>query len=379
MVQFYLRSRSLKCLFSSPSGRRFAEEKASSVSHWSSGDAEPKESPAQKPTWRCFSYEEIHKATSGFHQDNLVGRGGYADVYRGELENGMEIAVKKLTRAATDEQKEKDFLTELGTVGHVRHPNVTALLGCCIDRDLHLIFEFSSHGSISMNLHDESSPPMAWKLRWKVAAGTARGLHYLHKECQRRIIHRDIKASNVLLSADFEPKISDFGLAKWLPSEWTHHAIAPIEGTFGCLAPEYFTHGIVDEKTDVFAFGVFLLEIMSGKKPVDGSHKSLLSWAKPYMTEGRLQMLVDPKLSDDYAIDQLNRLSFIASLCVRASAAWRPTMTEVLQLIEGGELSPERWKMPEEAVEQDDEFWGFDDLDECQTPTSSTLSSVGCS
>jgi serine/threonine protein kinase len=154
---------------------------------------------------------------------------------------------------------------------------------------------------------------MAWAARHGIAVGTARGLEYLHKGCQRRIIHRDINSSNVLLTDDLQPQvrvcalckqvgihghttergeegsflfflsrrtwqISDFGLAKWLPSEWTHRAIAPIEGTFGCLAPEYYTHGIVDEKTDVFAFGVFLLELVAGRKPVDGSHRSLLSW-----------------------------------------------------------------------------------------------------
>ncbi|RZR80298.1 hypothetical protein BHM03_00006286 [Ensete ventricosum] len=168
--------------------------------------------------------------------------------------------MERLTRASSDEQRTKDFLTKLGAVGHVRHPNVSALLGCCVDRDLHLIFEFSSRGSGCSNLYDESSPPMAWKLRHDIAVGTAMGLHYLHKGCQRRIIHRDIKASNILLTANFEPQvasstqltslllllsicttnpspppqISDFGLARWLPTEWTHRFVAraPIEGTF---------------------------------------------------------------------------------------------------------------------------------------------------
>ncbi|MQM06948.1 hypothetical protein Taro_039778 [Colocasia esculenta] len=150
-----------------------------------------------------------------------------------------------------------------------------------------------------------------------MAVGITRGLHYLHRGCQRRIIHRDIKASNILLTVDFESQISDFGLAKWLPSEWTHRTVAPIEGTFGYLVPEYFMHGIVDEKTDVFAFGVLLLEIVSGRKPVDGSHQSLLTWAKPHLSNGATRMLVDPRLGDDYDNDQLNRLAFAASLCSR--------------------------------------------------------------
>uniref|UniRef100_A0A0D9WAH6 Protein kinase domain-containing protein n=1 Tax=Leersia perrieri TaxID=77586 RepID=A0A0D9WAH6_9ORYZ len=358
----YLRSRSLKRLLSL--GRR-SNNSDDSIDDCAVDVAEPPPPPpANKPTWRCFSYEEINKATNGFHQDNMVGKGGYGEVYRGELEDGSEVAVKRLsaTAAAADEKKEKDFLTELGTVGHVRHPNVTALLGCCVDRGLHLIFEFSSRGSVSANLHDATLLPMPWRRRHAVAVGTARGLRYLHKGCARRIIHRDIKASNVLLTADYVPQISDFGLARWLPAEWTHHAIAPIEGTFGCLAPEYFTHGIVDEKTDVFAFGVFLLELISGRKPVDGSHKSLLAWAKPYMSDGMAQGLVDPRLGDGYDAAQLRRLVFVASLCVRPAAAWRPTMTQVLELLESGEISQDQWLMPEE--EEEDEFWDFDDLDD---------------
>ncbi|WOK92111.1 putative receptor-like serine/threonine-protein kinase [Canna indica] len=379
MRELYTRTRSLKRLLSFTIKRRSREEDESTGEN-----AKPTEplvdvdSPL-KPTWRCFSYEEIHKATNGFHKDNLVGRGGHAEVYRGVTEDGRMIAVKRLTRASTDMRREKDFLSELGAVGHVRHSNVSALLGCCIDRDLHLIFDFSSRGSVSSNLHGENSPPMAWKLRYKVALGTARGLHYLHKGCQRRIIHRDIKASNILLTANFEPQISDFGLAKWIPAEWTHCAVAPIEGTFGCLAPEYFMHGIVDEKTDVFAFGVFLLEIISGRKPVDGSHKSLLCWARPFLNDGNIEMLVDRRLGDDYDMGQLKRLTFSASLCIRATATLRPSMTEVLDLMEGGEISQDKWKMPEEAEEE--EFWGFDDLDEdedneeCDTPSTSSTGS----
>ncbi|KAL6651540.1 hypothetical protein ACP70R_010465 [Stipagrostis hirtigluma subsp. patula] len=377
----YLRSRSLKRLLSL--GRRSnADESAEECV-----DAEPPP-PPYKPTWRCFSYEELHQATNGFHQDNMVGKGGYGEVYRGLLDDGRAVAVKRLApTAAADEKKEKDFLTELGTVGHVRHPNVSALLGCCVDRGLHLVFEFSSRGSVSANLHgkstslsallchcgeltcivgiarraDEKLPVMSWKQRHGIAVGTARGLRYLHKGCARRIIHRDIKASNVLLTADYVPQISDFGLARWLPSEWTHHAIAPIEGTFGCLAPEYFTHGIVDEKTDVFAFGVFLLELISGRKPVDGSHNSLIAWAKPYLNDGAVQGLVDPRLGDGYDAGQLRRLMFVASICVRAAAAWRPTMTQVLELLESGEISQDQWQMPEK---EEDEFWDFDDLDD---------------
>ncbi|XP_074568432.1 putative receptor-like serine/threonine-protein kinase At5g57670 [Curcuma longa] len=383
MRQLYNRCGSLKRLLSTIRWRSMEEEckeeTASALPESKRIDPVLDAKPPLKPSWRCFAYEEIHKATDGFHKDNLVGRGGYAEVYRGVLEDGQVIAVKKLNRASSDKQREKDFLTELGTIGHVCHPNVSPLLGCCIDRDLHLIFEFSSRGSVSSNLHDENSPPMAWRLRYNIALGTARGLHYLHKGCQRRIIHRDIKASNILLTTNFEARISDFGLAKWLPSEWTYRAVGPIQGTFGCLAPEYFMHGIVDEKTDVFSFGVFLLEIISSRKPVDGSHKSLLSWARPFLNDGIIQMVVDPRLGDDYDMEQLKRLTFSASLCIRATAALRPSMTEVMEIMEGGVILQDRWNMLEEVEEE--EFWGFDDLDEddeaCDTPA--TTSSTGSS
>uniref|UniRef100_A0A0D9WTK1 Protein kinase domain-containing protein n=1 Tax=Leersia perrieri TaxID=77586 RepID=A0A0D9WTK1_9ORYZ len=322
------------------------------------------ESP-RKPTWRCYSYEEIHHATGAFDPGNLVGKGGSSEVYRGELPDGRAVAVKRLMGAWACERRERDFLAELGTVGHAHHPNVCLLLGCCVDRDLYLVFHFSPLGSVSSNLHDEKKAVgMGWEVRHGIAVGTARGLEYLHKGCQRRIIHRDIKASNVLLTDDFQPQISDFGLAKWLPSEWTHRAIAPIEGTFGCLAPEYYTHGIVDEKTDVFAFGVFLLEVMTGRKPVDGSHKSLLSWARPFLNEGKIESLVDPRIGSDYDGEQARRLAFVASLCIRSSAAWRPSMTEVLELLEGVEIRQERWAMPEEEDDEEEELWGFDDLDD---------------
>ncbi|KAK2993491.1 hypothetical protein RJ640_015175 [Escallonia rubra] len=375
----YIRTGSLKRLFSNK--RRSVDEEQAKECHIGEEDyietlqsiSPTQPAQRQRPTWKSFSFEEIFVATDGFSSENFVGRGGYAEVYRGVLQNGLSIAVKMLTKSSCDERKEKEFLTEIGTLGHVTHPNVASLLGCCIDRGLYLIFQFSSRGSVASLLHDGILPTIDWKERYKIAVGTARGLHYLHKVCPRRIIHRDIKASNVLVTADCEPQISDFGLAKWLPSQWTHHSVVPIEGTFGHLAPEYFMHGVVDEKTDVFAFGVFLLEILSGKKPVDGSHQSLHSWAKPILIQGDTEKLVDPRLEGVYDITQLSRLAFAASLCIRASSTWRPTMSEVLEVMLEGETDKERWKMPD-IDEEHDEFWGFEDLDyECDTSFSTSL------
>ncbi|XP_066325733.1 probable receptor-like serine/threonine-protein kinase At5g57670 isoform X2 [Miscanthus floridulus] len=320
-----------------------------------------------KPAWRCFSFQEISVATNDFHPDNMAGRGGYAEVYKGTLSDGQHIAVKRLAKGTPSEQKEKEFLAELGIQGHVCHPNTSYLLGCCVENGLYLIFEFCANGTLASALHGKSGKTLEWPLRYKIAVGVARGLQYLHMFCRHRIIHRDIKASNVLLGNDFEPQISDFGLAKWLPKQWTHHSVLPIEGTFGYLAPEYFMHGIVDEKTDIFAFGVLLLEIVTGRRPIDCSKQSLLQWAKPLLEAGQVTELADPNLGDDYDKDQLNRMVAVASRCIMRPAMWRPSMAEVLHFLSTTDeclKEPEKWNIPEDEV---------DDMDDC------TLFSESCS
>ncbi|KAK3007640.1 hypothetical protein RJ639_013108 [Escallonia herrerae] len=317
----------------------------------------------QLPSLRCFSFEEIANATNNFHPENIVGRGGYSEVYKGDLEDGHSIAVKSLARDNTNEHKEKEFLVELGIIGHVNHPNNASLVGCCVENGLYLIFNFYPNGTLSSALHGKRSKSLEWPVRHNIALGIAKGLHYLHKCCKHRIIHRDIKASNVLLGPNYEPQISDFGLAKWLPIKWTHHAVIPIEGTFGYLAPEYFMHGIVDEKTDVFAFGVLLLEIITGRRPVDSSRQNLLLWARPLMESGNINELVDPRLGGRYDMDQMHRLLLTVSYCVRQSTIWRPSMTEVLHILSHGHESEvtRNWRIPE-AEEMDDYsmFFGYE-------------------
>ncbi|MBA0763000.1 hypothetical protein Gotri_012530 [Gossypium trilobum] len=297
---------------------------------------------------KCFSYEEISNATNNFHPE----------VYRGDLPDGRAIAVKRLANDNKDETKEKEFLAELGIIGHVCHPNTATLVGCCIENGLYLIFNFSEKGTVASALHGKTSASLDWPMRYKIALGVARGLHYLHKCCKHRIIHRDIKASNVLLGLDYEPQISDFGLAKWLPNKWTHHAVIPIEGTFGYLALEYFMHGIVDEKIDVFAFGVLLLEIITGRRPVDSSKQSLLLWAKPLMESGNITELADPKLKGKYDEDEMHRTVLTACYCMRQSAVWRPSMSEVLKLLMTGHDSDvqKSWRMPKFTSDELDDY-----------------------
>ncbi|KAJ6673491.1 hypothetical protein OIU85_012489 [Salix viminalis] len=319
----------------------------------------------QQSLLKCFNYEEISRATNKFHPDNVVGRGGYSEVYRGDLSDGRAIAVKMLARDNKDATKEKEFLLELGITGHVCHPNTASLLGCCIENGLYLIFNFSQNGNLASALHSKTGESLQWPVRHKIALGVARGLHYLHKCCKHRIIHRDIKASNVLLGPDYEPQISDFGLAKWLPNKWTHHAVIPIEGTFGYIAPEYFMHGIVDEKTDVYAFGVLLLEIITGRRPVDSSKQNLLLWARPLMESGNIMELADPGLEGKFDSDQMNRVVLTASYCARQSSTWRPSMSEVLELLTSGHDSEvaRSWRMPKFASDELDDYstiFGYD-------------------
>ncbi|KAM7252737.1 hypothetical protein ACFE04_008246 [Oxalis oulophora] len=284
-----------------------------------------------QPLLNCVPYSEIARATNNFHPDNIIGIGGYSEVYRGDLPDGTTIAVKRLAKDNKDAKKEKEFLDEIGVISHVNHPNTTTLIGCCFENGLYLILNFCQNGNLSTALHGTTS--LDWPDRFKIALGVAKGLHYLHKCCKRRIIHRDIKASNVLLGTDNEPQITDFGLSKWLPNQWTHHNLIPIEGTFGYLAPEYFTHGYVDEKIDVFSFGVLLLEIVTGRRPVDSSQQDLLKWAKPLMESRAIDELADPKLDGKYDARQIFRVVLTASHCVRQTSAWRPPMSEVLKLL----------------------------------------------
>ncbi|XP_076945781.1 putative receptor-like serine/threonine-protein kinase At5g57670 [Bidens hawaiensis] len=358
-----------------------------------------------RPLLKCFSYEELANATNNFNQDNIVGIGGYSEVYKGNLESGQVIAVKNLAKDNKDQNKEKEFLMELGILGHINHPNTASLVGCCVENGLYIIFNYYPNGTLSSAIHGKRDKHLEWPERYKIALGIARGLHYLHTCCKHRIIHRDIKASNVLLGPDFEPQvwlllilrnrglnlpfyckiirtlyvqISDFGLAKWLPSNWTHHAMFPIEGTFGYLAPEYFMHGIVDEKTDVFAFGVLLLEIITGRMPIDSEKRNLVLWAKPLMDSGNISGLVDPDLEEEYDFDQMSRLVLTASYCVQQSSDSRPSMTEVLEVLQYGNESKfaKSWRILPKFTEDDNEMDDYSMIFGYDVPSDISLDDI---
>ncbi|CAO2830335.1 unnamed protein product [Amaranthus hypochondriacus] len=290
-----------------------------------------------KPCWRNFKYSELAVATDHFSPGALLGKGGHAEVYKGCLPDGTPVAVKRLKKKGEKEDHERtaDFLSELGIIAHVDHTNTAKLIGFGVEGGFYLVLQFAPNGSVESCL--QGSEGLDWTTRLNIAVGVAEGLSYLHHTCQRRIIHRDIKASNILLGEDYEPLISDFGLAKWLPDKWVHHVVYPIEGTFGYLAPEYFMHGIADEKTDVFAYGVLLLEIITGRHAVavDSSRQSLVMWAKPFLDSNNMDEIVDPKLGDNYDREDMKRIMIIASLCIHHTPTKRPYMNEVVELLRG--------------------------------------------
>ncbi|KAA8550918.1 hypothetical protein F0562_002602 [Nyssa sinensis] len=264
---------------------------------------------------RTSPFLNFQTATNNFSHENLIGKGGYAEVYKGCLRHGQLVAIKRLTRGRPEERT-GDFLSELGIMAHLNHPNTVKLIGYGVEGGMHLVLELSPYGSLASLLQSKKKK-LEWSFRYKVAVGQLKGYY------------------------DFVPQICDFGLAKWLPEEWTHHTVSKFEGTFGYLAPEFLMHGIVDEKTDVFSFGVLLLELITGRRALDYSQQSLVMWAKPLLKKHKIRELVDPSLAEDYNSLQMNLVVLTASLCIQQSAIRRPQMRQVALLLKGNHGSLE--------------------------------------
>ncbi|KAG6430332.1 hypothetical protein SASPL_108397 [Salvia splendens] len=286
-----------------------------------------------KYTWKTFTYPQLKTATNNFSPENLIGKGGYSEVYKGCLANEECVAIKRLNKGVPEEDV-FNFLSEIGIIAHLNHPNTARMIGYGVEGGAFLVLQLSPLGSLGAMLHN-SDTKLEWSKRYKIMLGVAEGLHYLHECCERRIIHRDIKADNVLLSEDFEPQICDFGLSKWLPKHWSHHNATKFEGTFGYFAPEYFMHGIVDEKIDIFSFGVLLLELITGREAIDESKNSLVLWAKPLLDKNAVEELVDPSLENEYVAEQMGWVISTANLCIQESPVLRPQMHQVIELLRG--------------------------------------------
>ncbi|TYI84651.1 hypothetical protein E1A91_D05G380200v1 [Gossypium mustelinum] len=286
-----------------------------------------------------FSLRQIKAATNNFDSTNKIGEGGFGPVYKGVLSDGMVIAVKQLS--SKSKQGNREFVNEIGMISALQHPNLVKLYGCCIEgNQLLLIYEYLENNSLARALfgRDEHRLTLDWSTRKKICLGIARGLAYLHEESRLKIVHRDIKATNVLLDKDLNAKISDFGLAK-LDEEENTHISTRIAGTIGYMAPEYAMRGYLTDKADVYSFGVVLLEIVSGKSNTNYRPKEefvyLLDWAYVQQEQGNLLELVDPSLGSKYSNEEALRMLNIALLCTNPSPTLRPSMSSVVSMMEG--------------------------------------------
>lgn len=283
-----------------------------------------------------FSYAELRTATEDFNPSNVVGEGGFGPVFKGKLTDGRTVAVKQLS--ATSHQGKGQFLAEIATISAVQHRNLVKLHGCCVEEEKRLlVYEYLENKSLDQAIFGKSDLHLDWPKRFEVLLGVARGLTYLHEESRVRIVHRDVKASNILLDADLNPKISDFGLAKLYDDKMTH-INTRVAGTIGYLAPEYAMRGHLTEKADVFAFGVLALEILSGRpnsdQNLDPEKVYLLEWAWT-LHENRCDLeMVDKKLTS-FDKGVLSRIIGIALLCTQASPVLRPPMSRVVAMLVG--------------------------------------------
>ncbi|XP_069142959.1 receptor-like serine/threonine-protein kinase ALE2 isoform X2 [Solanum lycopersicum] len=288
---------------------------------------------------RTFSSKEIDRATDSFNEARVLGEGGFGRVYSGVLDDGVKVAVKVLKR--DDQQGGREFLAEVEMLSRLHHRNLVKLIGICLEeRSRCLLYELIPNGSVESHLHgvDKESSPLDWDARMKIALGAARGLAYLHEDSSPRVIHRDFKSSNILLEHDFTPKVSDFGLARAALDEGERHISTRVMGTFGYVAPEYAMTGHLLVKSDVYSYGVVLLELLTGKKPVDMSQppgqENLVAWARPLLTsEEGLELIMDRNLGPDFPFDDIVKVAAIASMCVQPEVSHRPFMGEVVQAL----------------------------------------------
>ncbi|KAJ8763039.1 hypothetical protein K2173_023244 [Erythroxylum novogranatense] len=288
-----------------------------------------------------FTLRDLDFATNHFATENVLGEGGYGVVYKGKLINGTEVAVKKLLNNLG--QAEKEFRVEVEAIGHVRHKNLVRLLGYCIE-GVHrmLVYEYVNNGNLEQWLHGAMGHcgTFTWEARMKVLLGTARALAYLHEAIEPKVVHRDIKSSNILIDGEFNAKVSDFGLAKLLGTGESH-ITTRVMGTFGYVAPEYANTGLLNEKSDIYSFGVLLLEAVTGRDPVDygrpANEVNLVEWLKMMVGMRRAEEVVDQNLEVKPATRALKRALLVALKCVDPDAEKRPKMSQVVRMLEADE------------------------------------------
>ncbi|KAJ8771740.1 hypothetical protein K2173_026917 [Erythroxylum novogranatense] len=288
-----------------------------------------------------FTFGEIQQATDDFSKDNLLGEGGYGRVYKGKLRDGQLIAAKVHKEAST--QGFTEFQSEVYVLSFARHKNIVMLLGfCCKEKINILVYEYICNKSLYWHLFDKTANTLGWRQRFAIAIATAKGLRFLHEECRGGpIIHRDLRPSNILTlfqwSTSLPLCIGDFGLARWKNGD--DPVQTRVLGTFGYLAPEYAENGVVSVKTDIYAFGIVLLQLISGRKVFDEKRvegqQSLHQWAEPLLDGLALHELIDCRLGKSYERNELYLMAKATSLCMRRDPGARPSIGEVLRLLEG--------------------------------------------
>ncbi|KAL6141972.1 hypothetical protein ACLB2K_060257 [Fragaria x ananassa] len=291
--------------------------------------------------FRIFSCKELKSATNGFHASNKLGEGGFGSVFKGKLKDGTFVAIKVLSIELESMRGEREFIAELAALSVISHENLVKLQGCCVDGAArYLVYDYMINNSLSHTLlgGEQNRMKFSWDLRRSVALGIARGLAYLHFEVEPHILHRDIKASNILLDEDFMPKVGDFGLSKLLRENHSHISTR-VAGTMGYLAPEYAISGRLTRKSDVYSFGVLLLEIVSGRAIVDfdmqlGEQFLVQKAWESYKADNLLQ-LVDPTLHMNFPKDEALRFLKVGLLCVQEMARLRPRMTRTVEMLAG--------------------------------------------
>ncbi|XP_022746907.1 probable protein kinase At2g41970 isoform X2 [Durio zibethinus] len=289
--------------------------------------------------------DELNRMTDNFGTKALIGEGSYGRVFYGKLSNGQPAAIKKLDTASSPEP-DSDFEAQLSVVSRLKNEHFVELLGYCLEANNRiLVYEHATMGSLHDVLHGrkgvqraEPGPVLSWNQRAKIACGAAKGLEYLHEKVQPSIVHRDVRSSNVLLFDDFLAKIADFSLANQSSDTAARLHSTRVLGTFGYHAPEYAMTGHITQKSDVYSFGVVLLELLTGRKPVDHTmpkgQQSLVTWATPRLSEDKVKQCVDPKLNNEYPPKAIAKLAAVAALCVQYEADFRPNMTIVVKALQ---------------------------------------------
>ncbi|CAL9056076.1 probable receptor-like serine/threonine-protein kinase At4g34500 [Musa acuminata AAA Group] len=320
-------------------------EKPSEASCSSSSSSTEKEKPEKKENigWgRWYTLAELEAATAGFSPGNVIGEGGYGIVYRGVFPDFSVAAVKNLLD--NKGQAEKEFKVEVEAIGKVRHKNLVGLIGYCAEGVKRmLVYEYIDNGTLEQWLHGDVGPvsPLTWDIRMKIAIGTAKGIAYLHEGLEPKVVHRDIKSSNILLDKQWNPKVSDFGLAKVLGSG-SSFVTTRVMGTFGYVAPEYACTGLLNESNDVYSFGVLLMEIISGRSPVDYSRPvgevNMVEWFKRTVQSKREEEVVDPLIEVKPSPRALKRVLLVCLRCIDMDAQKRPKMGQIVHMLEGDEF-----------------------------------------